>query len=536
MRRRLRPPSQMLCKIPVELGTWPVDLGTLFEVVLNTGLDFGDRGEKERDAEGTAKKPDVPTAPREHQEKPKAKKREKVDGGGESGGVLPGLGGLGKQSEGGGMGGLTEIMDKVKLVQDVVPGIEGISCLIGKIIGGLTALMFGGPIGFAAWALWEVITGGIGEITAACKKVGRAMGPLKDLIGAETLEDPELSWLNDALTFLDSEADDNARKQVAEGKHKGAPLKSNANLIKAMYAGSTGDEDENAILQILRDTSDVKGLLIATSGEIKAGVDQLLSELQGTEDDQAIEILKAHDLDWLIDVADDVYARRCVADGTFRKMDTTQRAKLVEMMESGDCGDADEQAINRVLRFSLGKGDVGGVIGGAFGSVASGKDDLHSSIDGGENDEYHRIMDPWYDARLLGGKPSIRWADQIGGLPAEFQGKAKELLDAGEKMYKGETTWERALVYLTGQAPLKKPLDGLIADKSWKLLAGAYGGEFSPEERKMVRAGVNRGPLRALKRAMGLAYLKGKDSIEGGEKIRAYLAEEKAKEGEKKKS
>jgi len=440
-------------------------------------------------------------------------------------------------NKGGSSSGLAKLLAQVELIEKAAAGLQALGMLIGKIMRGISAFVMGGPVGFAIWALWQLIDGGVGDIVVAIATLQVALPAINDLLGDFLKTEPDMAWLADALTLLDTEADDNARKKVNAEEHKRADLPTQANLVKAMYAGFTGDEDEGCILIVFRDSSNLESLLIAIDGDPKAGVDNALGELQGSEDDELRQLLRSRGLAHLIDIADDVYARECVADGTYRDMSTAQRARLVAMMESGDCGDADERAINKVLAFSMANGDIGGVLTGAFGSVESGMNDLEGSLDGAENKAFWRIMGDWSKKRLLG--PHQRWKAQFDTLPDKYKAGAREVIDNSEKLIQARATWNDALRVLANKSPFKRPMTGPCASDSWAALeAGSpIVASLNAEQREKLGKAIHGTGLRSIKRDIALAVLEG-GSVSANDKIKQWLKDEeeakKAREKQKK--
>jgi hypothetical protein len=87
--------------------------------------------------------------------------------------------------------------------------------------------------------------------------------------------------------------------------------------------------------------------------------------------------------DWLS--ADDK-AREMVANGVHKVLGASERAQLVKTMMGGYCGDADEDAILTILRFSKQKGDLGRVM------AEVGQGALLSALDGAQDTEARKIL------------------------------------------------------------------------------------------------------------------------------------------------
>ena len=88
--------------------------------------------------------------------------------------------------------------------------------------------------------------------------------------------------------------------------------------------------------------------------------------------------------DWLS--ADDK-AREAVANGAHKVLGAKERGEMIKTMMSGFCGDADEDAIVAILRFSKGKGDLWSVV-----RHAGGKDDILWALDGAQDTAAVKIL------------------------------------------------------------------------------------------------------------------------------------------------
>lgn len=80
----------------------------------------------------------------------------------------------------------------------------------------------------------------------------------------------------------DNDSDNKARAIVSKGKHKGLSVELRALLIEEMMSGFTGDDDEQAILRILKDATPLDREVIVE----RVGINRLDSELHGDENDQ----------------------------------------------------------------------------------------------------------------------------------------------------------------------------------------------------------------------------------------------------------
>lgn len=125
----------------------------------------------------------------------------------------------------------------------------------------------------AAQAVWEEFRGEVEDFQTR-RILDDLLGPKPDLL--------------DALFG----ADDAVRREVKKGTHRDPALGpvERADFVNTMLVGVCGDEDEDAILEILR-FSAAKGELATLISHVKMGVDGLLWKLDGRQDDELREIL-----------------------------------------------------------------------------------------------------------------------------------------------------------------------------------------------------------------------------------------------------
>ncbi|HRE87662.1 MAG TPA: hypothetical protein PK095_00865 [Myxococcota bacterium] len=83
--------------------------------------------------------------------------------------------------------------------------------------------------------------------------------------------------------------DDVARQMIAQGVHRSLSLAERVQLVDAMLSGSTGDEDEGAILKVLEDARR-RGDLGALVKNV--GLDSLKSAIDGDEYDELLALLR----------------------------------------------------------------------------------------------------------------------------------------------------------------------------------------------------------------------------------------------------
>lgn len=172
--------------------------------------------------------------------------------------------------------------------------------------------------------------------------VGRGAALVLDAVG--------LTYLSRALNeIIDSFWDDDAaRASVAAGIHRSIDVVQRAKLLNRMLNGACLDEDEQAILTVLRDsiaTGEVEQLARLCEG----GVLRLIDKFDGEEYVQLMALLyvDAHITDIPLD--DDV-ARKLVELGLHPRMDMVDVRRCIYAMLDGWTGDADEGSILRVLR------------------------------------------------------------------------------------------------------------------------------------------------------------------------------------------
>lgn len=476
------------------------DLGTLFDIELRSG--DGSKAFTETQGPPAKAVGQVPAEPTHGDISTQ---------GGASDGALGGLQ-CGSKDQGGEPGGIAKLLEQARLVSAAAQALKGLGTLIGLAVEGIMAFVAAGPIGFAAWAFWKLVTGVIGEIEVACIQVKAGMPALIQLLG-EFENEPGMEWLSDALSLLDSSASENAKEQVYARKHIGAPVETRALLLKALYRGTTGDYEESAILRIFMDSPDLEELLIATSGEIKAGIDEVWGEFHGEEASQLEAHLHERGLGWLLEVADDKYSRLMVASGLYERMTTMQRAKLLVMVTTGRVPTADEVTALKILEFSQEQGDVGGVLTGAFGNYPDALAQIRSGMHGSSHDRYIRWIRSFRKKACL--LPSERWWDQLGELPAWARQPAREIFDRKIGINNLELTYHRALDVLATEAPFNRPLAGPMAQSAWEIMTASSPivATSSPEEKAAIVEAVQGGELRHVKRPLMKAVLTGQGSI-----------------------
>ncbi len=85
--------------------------------------------------------------------------------------------------------------------------------------------------------------------------------------------------------------------------------------------------------------------------------------------------------------------REAVANGDHRYLPPDGRANMIKTMLDGYCGDADEDAILVVMRYSASKGDLRAVLSHVKGNVADSVDRILWKLDGSQDTAARRIFD-----------------------------------------------------------------------------------------------------------------------------------------------
>lgn len=476
-------------------GQFDFDLGELFSL----NLDSGDGAPKQTAATTGGSQ----RAPREHADQA----------------LDTGQGPMGSmsQSKGGqGPAAMTELLGKMELVKKAGFGVKGLMTLVKLIVDGIKAFRNGGPVWFALWCVKELVTGVIGRVETAIDQIGEGITAMNELFGEDLRSSEDTRWLGEAIATADRRADDRARELVNAGEHRKMSMADQALLVRAMYPGSCGDEDEGCILRVFTDSSDLGALLALISGNVREGVKRALSELDGSEDAHLRALLRTRGLvDEL--VGDDVaYVAKVHADGSWRSMGPLGRGLLFKYIQdaaTGGSGLVDlglevpgwrKKLAGDIMRFSIEKGDLGGALSQAFGKVGYGFQALRVILSPADM----AVFREWFRTTT----PSERWKDQIAALQSQFAEGAGEALDAERKLRRRERTWSDALRFLARQEPFVRPFTGPAAGACWSAVVGGVPElkEQSEADRAAFKEAVDSGSLKGLRIDIGKAVLTGR--------------------------
>ncbi|MFN7142677.1 MAG: hypothetical protein ACK4YP_02795, partial [Myxococcota bacterium] len=153
--------------------------------------------------------------------------------------------------------------------------------------------------------------------------------------GGIDLADPNFTRLDD----------DTARLFVAEGLHTRMTAAEIKRLLDELTLGSCGDDDEDAVLRILREAWGT-----AEPALTPTYVHRLLEAVDGEQDDRLQAILwEKNKLPEGWDLDDDV-ARGLVREGKHRGADVARARQILDALKNGFTGDDDEAMILELLR------------------------------------------------------------------------------------------------------------------------------------------------------------------------------------------
>ncbi len=158
-------------------------------------------------------------------------------------------------------------------------------------------------------------------------------------------------WIADFISNLfNSTDDDNARNKINMLSCFELNLLSNDQillLINAMLDGPTGDDDENAILKLLKCLPPERAVIIINT----VGVDRLQSDFHGSEFDD-LQILLANLGIIGFNAWDDDATRLFVSRATCEQLNVLTSESLHQLflnLLNGDTGDEDENTINKIM-------------------------------------------------------------------------------------------------------------------------------------------------------------------------------------------
>lgn len=284
-----------------DLPALEIDMGEIFSFEWGTKYLFGDVEGTEPE---TAQEQSVP-APAQtettHTEEPKVPTTsgsvDSVPGGPqlESGSEIAGD----KSSEGGGGGGMDELMAKVEDIKTIAEGLGSLAMLVELVINVIvTAAMFG-PIGLLIYLVYEMVFGDLSwdGIKEAVNNVITAVEQ-----GREMLEPFLPDWFQKIIDVFSGEkpglldaflgADDAMRDAVHRGDHLHAPAEMRGKMCYEMLNGYTGEADQECILKVLE--------FSASKGDLRSVVNYagggtwIIDDLSGYEDTRAAELFDQH--------------------------------------------------------------------------------------------------------------------------------------------------------------------------------------------------------------------------------------------------
>ncbi|GEM_PF-4422501 len=188
-----------------------------------------------------------------------------------------------------------------------------------------------------------------------------------------------LLWTHQRLPQGFTLDDDVARGIIAEGLHTTNDIPAQMQLLDAMLAGATTNDDERAILILMEDTAFTASL---TSGKI----DEIYDNLDWGEADQLLVLLlNAGKVRVSDDRIDDNTARMIVTYDHHVNLTVGDRAILIRKLLDGACLEEDEDAILKILR-----GDASNTTG------LIARVDMGELIDGFQHENYYALVTHLY--------------------------------------------------------------------------------------------------------------------------------------------
>ncbi|MEZ4364373.1 MAG: DUF4157 domain-containing protein [Kofleriaceae bacterium] len=190
---------------------------------------------------------------------------------------------------------------------------------------------------------------------------------------------------------IDNNSDDNAMEYYQEAKAQKAlstlTTEQRYKAIRFLIAGSCGDDEEQAIIEML-DTAAVSDMVsIVTrlgSGDVKKGIDYLDSGIDGAEWDELCNRVLSKSPTTSVHM-DDNGVRAAVAAGKHTTASAASKRDWIKQLLDGVCGDDDEAAIIRILQAST-PGDVTTIVNG----VGYGR--LWDKVDGAESMQLTKLL------------------------------------------------------------------------------------------------------------------------------------------------
>jgi uncharacterized protein DUF4157 len=211
---------------------------------------------------------------------------------------------------------------------------------------------------------------------------------------------------------IDTNSDDNAMEYFKEAKDKKAlatlTSEQRFKAIRFLIAGSCGDEEEQAIIEML-DTAAVSEMVaIVTrlgSGDVKKGIDYLDSGVDGAEWDELCNRVFSKSPTTSVHMDDDG-VRAAVAAGKHVGASVATKQGWIKQLMDGACGDDDEQAIIRIVSAST-SSDVTAIVDGV------GYGNLWDKIDGAESMQFTKVLAAKGYFATMGQATKIYWVKRM---------------------------------------------------------------------------------------------------------------------------
>ncbi|MEZ4266144.1 MAG: hypothetical protein R3F39_07180 [Myxococcota bacterium] len=294
----------------LDLAEWEAPLGSIFKFEWGTTYAWGDAGPR-RENRSPDQRPGLPAPERPPTRTSEAEINSRTPT--RASGAQPVPGGptlesgsemAAQQQSGRDAGPMGAIQEKIRTIQTIAEGVGAVARLVSLLIGIVTAALTFGPIGVVIYLAWKAFIGdfSFSQVAEDVASVVRLMQVCYDLIR------PHLpDWWDRIIGFFSGDgpslldalfgADDAMRASVRAGEHRHAPPEVRATMIDEMISGWTGEDDQECILEVLRFSS-ANGDIAAVVRRVDGGADQILSDLDGYEDDQARILFRRNGITW----------------------------------------------------------------------------------------------------------------------------------------------------------------------------------------------------------------------------------------------
>ena len=281
-----------------DLETYEYTLGDLFSWEWNKRYEFGDvPGSTEGAAGQTSAAPSAESTDAAQEsaptiDPPSAAPASKEPGAPEleSGQEMGEQSGMGSGQGGGEM---SEMEEKMAVVEKIGKGIGALAYLLGLVVKLLTALATAGLIGLMLMFVWEICFEGL-SWDKLVESVNAVIDLFTDPVVMGYLEDLKPDWWKKLEDFIAGGkpgladalfgADDKMREAVHNGEHREADTKMRGKMMECMMDGVCGDADEDCILIVLR-FSESEGDLpsVVSAG---GGAQRMWEKLDGRQNDE----------------------------------------------------------------------------------------------------------------------------------------------------------------------------------------------------------------------------------------------------------